>query len=111
MSPSCPRTGWCSTNAHMRAHESPHRTKATSNAKMNHFMLYHAWGALSDLGRIVVVSRELVPDVVCLEPTVTDLVLVEVSEDGRTLSIEGIAGTQCPEGRYSLSTDAHTMYR
>ncbi|MCH8296884.1 MAG: hypothetical protein IH873_02345 [Chloroflexi bacterium] len=45
------------------------------------------------------------------DDTVTGVVLVEVSEDGRTLTIEGITGTQCPEGRYSFSTDAHTMYR
>ena len=48
--------------------------------------------------------------------TVTEVVLVEVSEEGRTLTIEGITGegitgTQCPEGRYSFSPDAHTMYR
>lgn len=42
---------------------------------------------------------------------VTEVVLIEVSADGRTLTIEGIAGTQCPEGRYSFSTGAHTMYR
>ena len=45
------------------------------------------------------------------DDTVTGVVLVEVSEDGRTLTIEGITGTQCPGGRYSFSTDAHTMYR
>ena len=45
------------------------------------------------------------------DDTVTELVLVEVSEDGRTLTIEGITGTKCPEGRYSFSPDAHTMYR
>ena len=41
----------------------------------------------------------------------TGVVLVEVSEDGRTLTIEGITRTQCGEGPYSFSTDAHTMYR
>ena len=45
------------------------------------------------------------------DDTVTELMLVEVSEDGRTLTIEGITGTQCPPGPYSLSPDAHTMYR
>ena len=43
--------------------------------------------------------------------TVTGVVLIEVSEDGRTLTIEGIARTQCEEGQYSFSTDAHTVYR
>jgi len=67
------------------------------------------------------VNREwdsVVPgEVYCVElaprfgATVTEVVLVEVSEDGRTLTIEGITGTQCPEGRYSFSPDAHTMYR
>ena len=42
---------------------------------------------------------------------VTALVLVEVSQDGRTLTIEGITGAQCPGGRYSFSTDVHKMYR
>ena len=42
---------------------------------------------------------------------VTKVMLVEVSEDGRTLTIEVITGTQCPDGPYSFSTDAHTMYR
>ncbi len=43
--------------------------------------------------------------------TATEVLLVGVSEDGRSLTIEGIAGTQCGEGWYSFSPDAHTMYR
>ena len=43
--------------------------------------------------------------------TATEVMLVEVFEDGRTLTIEVITGTQCPDGPYSFSTDAHTMYR
>ncbi|MCH8087119.1 MAG: hypothetical protein IIC81_04615, partial [Chloroflexi bacterium] len=43
--------------------------------------------------------------------TVTGVILIQVSEDGRTLTIEGITKTQCGEGRYSFSNDAHTMYR
>ncbi len=45
------------------------------------------------------------------DDTVTGVVLIEVSEDGRTLTIEGITRTQCEEGQSSFSTDAHTMYR
>ena len=45
------------------------------------------------------------------DDTVTGVVLMEVSEDGRTLTIEGDMGTQCGESQYSSSTDAHTMYR
>lgn len=50
------------------------------------------------------------------DQTTVYAVLVEVSEDGRTLTIEavtveGTAGTACPEGRFSFSADAHTMYR
>ncbi len=45
------------------------------------------------------------------DDTVTGVVLIEVSEDGRTLTIEGITRTQCGEGPHSFSTDAHTMYR
>ena len=45
------------------------------------------------------------------DDTVTGVVLIEVSEDGRSLTIEGITRTQCGEGQYSFSADAHTMYR
>lgn len=45
------------------------------------------------------------------DDTVSGVVLIEVSEDGRTLTIEGSTETQCPEGQYSFSADAHTMYR
>ena len=55
-----------------------------------------------------VYCAELVPR---FGATVTEVVLVEVSEDGRTLTIEGITGKHCPEGGYSFSPDAHTMYR
>ena len=43
--------------------------------------------------------------------TATEVMLIEVSEDGRTLTIEVITGTKCPDGPYSFSPDAHTMYR
>ena len=43
--------------------------------------------------------------------TVTGVVLIEVSEDGRTLTIEGLTSTRCSESLYLFSTTAHTMYR
>ncbi len=45
------------------------------------------------------------------DDTVTGVVLIEVSEDGRTLTIEGITRTHCGEGQHSFSTDADTLYR
>lgn len=45
------------------------------------------------------------------DDTVTGVVLVEVSEDGRTLTIEAITGMECPDGRYAFSSHAQKMYR
>ncbi len=45
------------------------------------------------------------------DDTVTEVVLIEVSEDGRTLTIEGMTRMRCEEGQYSFSADAHAMCR
>ena len=55
-----------------------------------------------------VYCAELMPR---FDNTVAGVVLVGVSGDGLTLTIEGIEERGCPDVPYSFSADAHTMYR